>query len=286
MWRRSSLSMPAWVLKPDAYATLTLHRPANVERPEKLAEISGRYSRRPAADADHIPGASAQAGRELPNSRWGDRFVDSPGKHGIFLTDPLGYIEFLSLNSRAKLVLTDSGGLQEETTILGIPCITLRREHRASDHHRGRYQPSRRHGPCGHSGGDRRGTDLAHETLPDGRKNGRQGSGADRRNHSACGALGRARFNQAVPLLPSALHPSSTRTNESCHAGRAMAYMRSIFAHPNANSAGVGRDGIFRRRDRYDACLDVGPGRRLFEYGFGEASPGCFAATRIVERTE
>jgi UDP-N-acetylglucosamine 2-epimerase (non-hydrolysing) len=56
----------------------------------------------------------------------GGRFVDSPGKSGIFLTAPLGYIEFLSLNSRAKLVLTDSGGLQEETTILGIPCVTLR----------------------------------------------------------------------------------------------------------------------------------------------------------------
>jgi UDP-N-acetylglucosamine 2-epimerase (non-hydrolysing) len=40
--------------------------------------------------------------------------------------DPLGYLEFLSLSSRARLVLTDSGGLQEETTALGIPCLTLR----------------------------------------------------------------------------------------------------------------------------------------------------------------
>jgi UDP-N-acetylglucosamine 2-epimerase (non-hydrolysing) len=42
------------------------------------------------------------------------------------LCDPLGYLEFLGLTSQARLVLTDSGGLQEETTVLGIPCLTLR----------------------------------------------------------------------------------------------------------------------------------------------------------------
>jgi UDP-N-acetylglucosamine 2-epimerase (non-hydrolysing) len=45
---------------------------------------------------------------------------------GLLLCDPLGYLEFLGLTSQARLVLTDSGGLQEETTALGIPCITLR----------------------------------------------------------------------------------------------------------------------------------------------------------------
>jgi UDP-N-acetylglucosamine 2-epimerase (non-hydrolysing) len=45
---------------------------------------------------------------------------------GLKLCDPLGYLEFLGLTSQAKLVLTDSGGLQEETTALGIPCLTLR----------------------------------------------------------------------------------------------------------------------------------------------------------------
>jgi len=45
---------------------------------------------------------------------------------GLVPTDPLGYLEFLSLTADARLVLTDSGGLQEESTVLGIPCLTLR----------------------------------------------------------------------------------------------------------------------------------------------------------------
>jgi UDP-N-acetylglucosamine 2-epimerase (non-hydrolysing) len=50
------------------------------------------------------------------------------GKHvgGVWLTEPLGYLEFFHLNMHAKMVLTDSGGLQEETTVLGVPCITMR----------------------------------------------------------------------------------------------------------------------------------------------------------------
>jgi UDP-N-acetylglucosamine 2-epimerase (non-hydrolysing) len=46
--------------------------------------------------------------------------------NGLVLTEPLGYLDFLSLTSHARIVLTDSGGLQEETTALGIPCLTLR----------------------------------------------------------------------------------------------------------------------------------------------------------------
>jgi UDP-N-acetylglucosamine 2-epimerase (non-hydrolysing) len=46
--------------------------------------------------------------------------------NGIVPLDPLGYLEFLSLNDHAQIVLTDSGGIQEETTVLGVPCLTLR----------------------------------------------------------------------------------------------------------------------------------------------------------------
>lgn len=47
-------------------------------------------------------------------------------KNGLYLADPFGYLDFLNLMANAKIVLTDSGGIQEETTVLNIPCITLR----------------------------------------------------------------------------------------------------------------------------------------------------------------
>ena len=56
-----------------------------------------------------------------------DGYFSSTAKpRGLWVTDPLGYLEFLHLNMNAMMVITDSGGLQEETTVLGVPCITLR----------------------------------------------------------------------------------------------------------------------------------------------------------------
>jgi UDP-N-acetylglucosamine 2-epimerase (non-hydrolysing) len=52
--------------------------------------------------------------------------VIDPSSRRLLLTEPLGYIDFLSLTSHARIILTDSGGLQEESTALGIPCLTLR----------------------------------------------------------------------------------------------------------------------------------------------------------------
>ena len=56
----------------------------------------------------------------------GHYFNNGKQVQGIWLTEPLGYLEFLHLNMNARMVLTDSGGIQEETTVLGVPCITMR----------------------------------------------------------------------------------------------------------------------------------------------------------------
>jgi UDP-N-acetylglucosamine 2-epimerase (non-hydrolysing) len=53
-------------------------------------------------------------------------FNSGDSVEGLWVTEPLGYLEFLHLNTNARLVITDSGGLQEETTVLGVPCITMR----------------------------------------------------------------------------------------------------------------------------------------------------------------
>ena len=68
------------------------------------------------------PVHSYHAGEEDRVREFGlERYFD-----GVTLTEPLGYVDFLSLMTGATLVLTDSGGIQEETTILGVPCLTLR----------------------------------------------------------------------------------------------------------------------------------------------------------------
>jgi UDP-N-acetylglucosamine 2-epimerase (non-hydrolysing) len=106
-------------LRARCYAVVTLHRPSNVDDPRTLARLLG---------------ALAALARELPvvfpvHPRTRARLAE-PGltahASALRLTEPLGYLDFLSLVSDARLVLTDSGGLQEETTALGIPCLTLR----------------------------------------------------------------------------------------------------------------------------------------------------------------
>jgi UDP-N-acetylglucosamine 2-epimerase (non-hydrolysing) len=104
-----------------AYAVLTLHRPSNVDGPDTFGDILKAVrviaSRMPVVFPVH-PRTRAR----LDEFKLGDE-----GElQGTILTEPLGYIDFLSLTSHARLILTDSGGLQEESTALGIPCLTLR----------------------------------------------------------------------------------------------------------------------------------------------------------------
>jgi UDP-N-acetylglucosamine 2-epimerase (non-hydrolysing) len=107
-----------FALEPGGYAVLTLHRPANVDGSEALGALLGTIeavSRRlPVLFPVHPRTRRRLAG--LGASVGGD----------VRLTDPLPYLTFLGLMARARLVLTDSGGIQEETTALGIPCLTLR----------------------------------------------------------------------------------------------------------------------------------------------------------------
>jgi len=105
-------------LHPGGYAVLTLHRPSNVDDPDRLrslfAVLEEIHGRLPVVFPVHPRTRQAIAtllGGESPRLR---------------LTEPLGYLEFLRLLADAKLVLTDSGGIQEETTVLGVPCLTLR----------------------------------------------------------------------------------------------------------------------------------------------------------------
>ena len=105
-------------LKSRAYGLVTLHRPSNVDQPGHLAEIMETL----AIIADALP-------LYLPihprtRARLGEHKI-TVHPH-IVLTEPLGYFDFLWLMSNSSAVLTDSGGIQEETTALGIPCLTLR----------------------------------------------------------------------------------------------------------------------------------------------------------------
>lgn len=100
------------------YGIITLHRPSNVDDRERLQAILGALSR----ISENVPLIFPIHPRTA--ARISDFGIKLPSS--IFVTNPLGYMEFLNLWSDAKVVFTDSGGLQEETTALGVPCITLR----------------------------------------------------------------------------------------------------------------------------------------------------------------
>jgi UDP-N-acetylglucosamine 2-epimerase (non-hydrolysing) len=109
------------------YGVLTLHRPSNVDDARTLQGILSAVS----ALAAELPVFFPMHPRTRKNiESFGlQRYLGaSAGRHdaGIVPLDPLGYLDFLSINDRARIVLTDSGGVQEETTVLGVPCLTLR----------------------------------------------------------------------------------------------------------------------------------------------------------------
>lgn len=109
-------------LKPRAFTLVTLHRPSNVDDAgslEKILKIFERLSERTTIVFPIHPRTRKMIERFGLNGR-----VSS--LKNLKLVDPVGYLDFLNLIKHSQLVLTDSGGIQEETTYLGIPCLTLR----------------------------------------------------------------------------------------------------------------------------------------------------------------
>jgi UDP-N-acetylglucosamine 2-epimerase (non-hydrolysing) len=112
-------------LESGRFATLTLHRPSNVDDPEVLGEILdalGEVSR----EIPVVFPVHPRTRKMIENFGFAGRFSSAEKPEGLWMTEPLGYLEFLHLNMHSMMVITDSGGLQEESTVLGVPCITLR----------------------------------------------------------------------------------------------------------------------------------------------------------------
>lgn len=109
-------------LRPNAYGVVTLHRPSNVDTASILARIIDVLIEA----AAHLPlvfPVHPRTQKRLAEFGLADRLAGSPG---VISMDPLGYLDFLALTSQSRLIVTDSGGLQEESTALGIPCLTAR----------------------------------------------------------------------------------------------------------------------------------------------------------------
>jgi UDP-N-acetylglucosamine 2-epimerase (non-hydrolysing) len=109
-------------LKDSEYAVMTLHRPSNVDQRETFHRILQALENISAAIPVIFP-VHPRTRKTIVEFGLSERIENMKG---LRLIEPLGYLDFLSLYSTARLVLTDSGGIQEETTVLGIPCLTLR----------------------------------------------------------------------------------------------------------------------------------------------------------------
>ncbi len=110
--------IPGW----SKYGVVTLHRPSNVDNPIQLASIVDTL-RRVCEQFPLVFPIHPRARQKLSDFGLLSRIEDCDC---LLLTAPMGYVEFMSLVLSASVVITDSGGLQEETTYLGIPCLTLR----------------------------------------------------------------------------------------------------------------------------------------------------------------
>lgn len=103
-------------LEPGGYGLVTLHRPANVDEPGMLKSL-----------LDALGEIATECPLLLPaHPRVGPHLASMGVPAGVRVIEPLGYLDFVAAEASARLVFTDSGGVQEETTALGVPCLTLR----------------------------------------------------------------------------------------------------------------------------------------------------------------
>jgi len=118
---KQSTILDEYQLSEQSYGLVTLHRQANVDEPEALDEILGAL----AEIGTQIPllfPVHPRTRQQLQKLGWIARLE----AQRVRLTPPLGYLEFIKLMMHARVILTDSGGIQEESTVLGVPCITVR----------------------------------------------------------------------------------------------------------------------------------------------------------------
>jgi UDP-N-acetylglucosamine 2-epimerase (non-hydrolysing) len=122
--RIRDMALPARLgLEPAQFIVVTLHRPSNVDDPTSL----GRIVEMLIEQANRHVVVFPVHPRTTERLRTAGLLASLDAHPNLQLLEPLGYLEFMSLVADAALVLTDSGGVQEETTILNVPCVTLRK---------------------------------------------------------------------------------------------------------------------------------------------------------------
>lgn len=104
------------------YVVVTLHRPSNADRPQALSEILGAFEVI-ASELDIVFPMHPRTKKNLAQFGFAER---ASSIRRLKILEPLGYLDYLKLMADSRAVLTDSGGVQEETTILGVPCLTMR----------------------------------------------------------------------------------------------------------------------------------------------------------------
>lgn len=108
--------------KQEQYGLMTFHRPSNVDKKNKLSELVNIWGR----ISEKIPIIFPIHPRTLKNIKEFGLLDKISSFHHLYLTEPVGYLQFINLIKNSKFLITDSGGIQEETTYLNIPCLTLR----------------------------------------------------------------------------------------------------------------------------------------------------------------